>query len=54
MWAKILVGAVVLIAAACVAWRLWRTLTGRARCNCAKSSSCPMAPNCKEAKPPKE
>ena len=30
----VIVGGVVLIAAAWVAWRLWRTLRGRSGCGC--------------------
>jgi len=55
MWDKIVVGAVVLIAAAWVAWRFWRTLSGRRGCNCSRgsdSSSCPMAPTCNDPQPP--
>ena len=43
MWQTILVIAIVLAAAAVVAWRTYRALTGRTRCNCPKAPHCPAA-----------
>ena len=50
MWETILVVAIVLAAAAVVARRIYRTLTGQSRCNCPQSPRCPAAKTCDDPK----